>query len=135
LLFPQPRFDQQNPVPAGVPHTLPGTIGGRENAWTVTSRGGREYLLVVVSPKPVAELESELGQIPMASPDRPVVYARVGAKALETLRGVGGVEPLPQSKAEPNPAASRIFDHFRSLAGQESGVEGIWIRQIELENP
>ena len=114
---------------------LPGTIGGKENGWTVTSRGGHEYLLVVVSPKPVAELESELAQLPLASPGRPIVYARVGTKALETLRGVGGVEPVPQTKTQPNPAASRIFDHFRALAGQESGVQGIWIRQIELENP
>ena len=89
----------------------------------------------MVSPKPVAELEAELSTIPMASPGRPVVYARVGAKVLETLRGVGGVEPLPPTKPGPNAAATRIFDHFRALAGQESGVQGIWIRQIELENP
>jgi len=137
LLFPQPRFDQQNPIPATGTHALPGTIGGRENAWTVTSRGGREYLLVVVSPKPVPELESALGQVPEAAPERTIEYARVGTQALETLRGVGGVEALPKDESRPttSAAASHIFDHFRALAGQESGVRGIWIRQIQLENP
>jgi len=137
LLFPQPRFDQQNPIPATGTHALPGTIGGRENAWTVTSRGGREYLLVVVSPKPVPELESALGQVPKATPGRTIEYARVGSQALETLRGVGGVEALPRDESRPttHAAASHIFDHFRALAGQESGVRGIWIRQIQLENP
>ena len=137
LLFPQPRFDEQNPISAGESHALPGTIGGRENAWTVTSRGGRERLLVVISPRPVPELESALEQIPKAEPGRRIEYARVGTQALETLRGVGGVEPLPPNQTRPtsSAAALHIFDHFRALAGQESGVQGIWIRQIELENP
>jgi serine/threonine protein kinase len=137
LLFPQPRFDQKNPISADGTHALPGAIEGRENAWTVTSRGGREYLLVVVSPKPVPELESSLGQIPPATPGHSIEYARVGTQVLETLRGVGGVEALPKDehRATTSAAASHLFDHFRALAGQESGVQGVWIRQIQLENP
>ena len=133
LLFPQPRFDLQNPVTPGTSHLLPGAIEGRENAWTVTSRGGREHLLVVVSPEPVAELEAELTQLPTAEPGRPVTYATVGPKSMETLRGVGGIEEVPNSTA---PAAkTRLFSRFKALAGRESNVEGVWVRQISFENP
>ena len=133
LLFPQPRFDLQNPVSPGASHVLPGSIAGRENAWTVTSRGGREHLLVVVSPEPVDELEAELAQIPTADPGRPITYAPVGQKSMETLRGVGGIEAIPND-VTPVPE-SRIFSRFKSLAGRESNVQGVWVRQVSFENP
>ena len=133
LLFPQPRFDLQNPLPAGSDVVLPGPVGGRENAWTVTSAGGREYFLVVASPEPVAELEADLGRLPAPRPDRPVDYARVGEASVERLRGVGGVTALPpQTPAAPR---SRAFERFRALAGRETGVTGTWVRQVVLENP
>ena len=134
LLFPQPRFDLQNPLPADRALVLPGPIDGRENAWTVTSAGGREYFLVVASPEPVAELEADLGRLPAPRPGRPVDYARVGEAAVERLRGVGGVTPLPPETAPPVPR-SRAFDRFRALAGRETGITGTWVRQIVLENP
>lgn len=133
LLFPQPMFDRKNPVPADAPARLPGTIGGRENAWTVTSRGGHEHFLVVASPQPVAELEAELGKLPAPERGRAIEYARVGGAAIEQLRGVGGVSELPAAPAMPGP--SSVFERFRSLAGREEGVHGVWIRQITLANP
>lgn len=134
LLFPQPRFDVRNPVPADSTFVLPGSIGGKENAWTVTSPGGREYLLVVVSPRPLPEIEADLGRLPPPQPGRPIEYAKVGEAAVERLRGVGGVSELPASAA-PAVARSRAFDRFRALAGRESDVHGVWVRQIVLENP
>jgi hypothetical protein len=133
LLFPQPLFDARNPLPADSTFVLPGTIGGRENAWAVTSRGGREHFLVVVSPEPVAELEADLGKLPAPLPGRPVRYASVGPASVERLRGVGGVTELPET-ATPAPNAD-AFDRFRALAGSESGVHGVWVRQVVLENP
>lgn len=134
LLFPQPLFDRRNPVPANETVTLPGTVGGAENAWTVTSRGGREHFLVVVSPEPVAELEAELSQLPAPRPGRPVAYAPVTDGTIERLRGVGGVARLsPREHAAPSSAGA--FDRFRALAGRETGVQGVWVRQIVLENP
>ena len=132
LLFPQPLFDMRNPVPGDSALVLPGTVGGRENSWTVTSSGGREHFLIVASPEPVAELETELGKLPAAQPGRPVRYAEVGDIAIERLRGVGGVEPLP---AAAPPAGARPFERFRRLVGREAGVSGVWVRQIVLENP
>ena len=43
----------------------------------MTSRGGREHFLVVASPAPVPEIESELARLPHATPDRPIRYAAV----------------------------------------------------------
>jgi eukaryotic-like serine/threonine-protein kinase len=132
LLFPQPRFDLQNPLPADSAIALPGPIGGNENAWTVTSAGGRERFLVVVSPEPVAEIEADLERLPEAAPGRPVEYASIGRATMERLRGVGGVTEVPHRPAAPT---SSGFEAYRALAGRETGVRGIWVRQIVLENP
>ncbi|MEO5618180.1 MAG: serine/threonine-protein kinase [Candidatus Eisenbacteria bacterium] len=134
LLFPQPRFDARNPLPAESTFTLPGTVGGKENAWTVTSAGGREHFLVVASPEPVLEIEAELDRLPAPTPGQTIDYARVGDVAVERLRGVGGVTELPPDAARPSPT-SAAFDRFRALAGRENGIRGVWVRQIVLENP
>jgi serine/threonine protein kinase len=132
LLFPQPLFDRSNPVRPDSLVVLPGTIGGRENAWTVTSRGGREHFLVVASPRPVPEIEAELARLPAAKPGRPIEYAAIAPPTLERLRGVGGVSALP-----PDMPAKRsgAFERFEELAGRETGVRGVWVRQLTLENP
>lgn len=134
LLFPQPRFDTRNPLPADSNVTLPGRIGTAEQAWTVTSAGGREHFLVVVSPEPVAELEAELATLAPASPGRPIEYARVSRGAVELLRGVGGVAPLPATTPA-TPRRSGAFAEFKALAGREHAVQGTWVRQFVLENP
>jgi eukaryotic-like serine/threonine-protein kinase len=134
LLFPQPRFDVQNPLPADSTFVLPGTVGGKENAWTVTSAGGREHFLLVASPEPVPEIEADLVRLPAAQPGRPIEYATVGEAAMERLRGVGGVAELPASTPRTE-SRSRVFDRFKSLAGRENGIRGVWVRQIVLENP
>jgi eukaryotic-like serine/threonine-protein kinase len=132
LLFPQPLFDRGNPIAPDSVVRLPGNMGGRESAWTVTSRGGREHVLIVASPHPVPELESALASLPAPRPDRPVDYARIESGQLERLRGVGGVSPLP---ADPRAGPAPLFERIRALAGRESDVRGTWVRQVTLENP
>ena len=132
LLFPQPLFDRANPLPPDSTLVLPGSVGGHEHAWTVTSRGGREHFLVVASLTPVAEIEAELSRLPAARPGRPIVYANVPAEVRERLRGVGGVEPLPESGA---PHRAGAFARIEALAGRETGVHGVWVREVTLENP
>lgn len=130
LLFPQPRFDLRNPLPADSTLVLPGAMRGRDVVWTVTSAGGRETFLIVVSPQPVPELEA--GPTGFAAPDpaRPIEYASVDAGVIERLRGVGGLAAAPAA-APGNGALAR----FRALAGRESGVTGLWVREIVLRNP
>ncbi len=132
LLFPQQSFDLANPLPADSAITLPGPVAGEENAWTVTSRGGREHMLVVASPAPVPEIEAELQRLPHARPGVPIQYASVPAPTIERLRGVGGVAPLPGDDA---PKRAGLFDRFEDLAGRETGVHGTWVRQVTLDNP
>jgi len=134
LLFPQPRFDVKNPLARDSTFALPGPIDGKENAWVVTSAGGREYMMVVASPQPVPEIEAELGRLPAPVPGRPIEYAPVARATVERLRGVGGVAEVPATAARPA-VPPRAFDGFRALAGRETGVQGVWVRQIVLENP
>jgi hypothetical protein len=134
LLFPQPLFDARNPLPADSAVRLPGTIGGRPNFWTVSSPGGREKFLVVASPEPVAALEAVLAAIPVPREDRPIRYSAVSGDAIDELRGTGALTARGPSRPG-NAAASVAFEHFRALADRESGVRGVWVRQIVLENP
>jgi hypothetical protein len=134
LLFPQPLFDARNPIPPDARQTLPGTVGGQPNAWTVTSRGGRERFLIVASLEPVAALEEELARLPAPDPARPIRYAPVRPAAFERLRGAGGLTALTPEQAGRAPA-SPAFESFRALADRESGVRGVWVREIVLENP
>jgi hypothetical protein len=146
LLFPQPLFDRGNPLPADSTVVLPGPRQGIESAWTVTSRGGREHLLVVASLAPLPELEAELALLPPPSADRPVSYARIRPATVERLRGIGGIAPAPTAPTA-NPATGTgtgagpaggppaAFERLQALAGRETGVRGTWIRQTTLENP
>ena len=134
LLYPQPRFDLHNPLAAESTFVLPGPVDGKENAWTVTSPGGREFFLVVASPSPVPELEAELNSIRAPEPGRAIRYTAVSEHTVERLRGVGGVAELP-ARARPPAERSRTFERFRALEARETGVTGVWVRQITLENP
>lgn len=132
LLFPQPLYDLGNPIPRGAEVTLPGTIDGVENAWTVSSRGQREHFLVVASPHPLDALEAELARLPGATQERSIQYAPVPAPAVEVLRGIGAVTPVAPA---PGAAPAGKLDQFASLAGRETQVSGVWVRRVTLENP
>ncbi len=135
LLYPQPQLDARNPLLAESTFVLPGTVGGKENAWRVSSAGGREYFLVVVSPEPVPEIEADLGRLPAPRRTGQLGYARIGDATMYRLRGVGEIGALPENQARPAAPSSRAFDRFRALAGRETEVRGLWVRQIVLENP
>jgi hypothetical protein len=135
LLYPQPQLDAHNPLVADSTFVLPGPVGGKENAWRVSSAGGREYFLVVASPEPVREIEADLGRLPGPRRMDQIAYARIGAATMYRLRGVGEIGTLPPSQARPVAPSSHAFDRFRALAGRETEVRGLWVRQIVLENP
>lgn len=135
LLFPQPAYDQSNPLPAGRTHRLPGSVGGRSASWTVTSAGGREHFLVVASPNTLPDLERLLAALPAPRRGRSAepLAIPLSSENIGRLRGVGGY--ALDSPSGENSAVRPLFDLVRGLAGKESDVRGVWLRQITLANP
>jgi len=144
LLFPLPGFDLANPLPADTAHHLPARRprDGARVFWQVSSAGGREHFLVVASPEPLLEFEEELRRLPLPVGDDPLIAAELSETTTSRLRGIGqlrGIGKLAVESAEPAvPVAGgsgRLFDLAREFAGRAETVRGVWIRQIDLENP
>lgn len=91
-LFPLGESELRNPLPAGATR-LPGTLAGQTLSWSVTSSGGQERFVVLVTERPVAELET--GLVAQASMARGGALLADGAPA-GTERGVGGLLVQPQ---------------------------------------
>src|SRR5204863_16990 len=116
LLFPAPALDRRNPLSPDSLTFLPGPIGGRENGWIVTSRGGREHFLVVASPEPVAALEQELVRVPRADPGRalrgepgpaPAGFERDGAGTVPARQCTVRSRPIQRLAGDALPRAQR----------------------------
>ncbi|HEX5044894.1 MAG TPA: serine/threonine-protein kinase [Candidatus Polarisedimenticolaceae bacterium] len=103
-LFPLEGLDLENPLPAGADHRLPGTIGGKPYSWEVTTEGGAETLMVVVSRDRLPELEAAMGRT---------------VRAGEVLRGMGGLAPGGGSKAKARPSSTDVFRGLREQAGPD----------------
>ena len=132
VLFPLPNLGLENPLPGGTRHRLPGTSGGRERLWQITSSGGREHLLILASAERQIELEAELARLPRPEPG--ALAAALPAGTTVRLRGIGGiVEGEPAAPLEA--PVDRLFDLAESLAGGAETARGAWLRRIELENP
>jgi tRNA A-37 threonylcarbamoyl transferase component Bud32 len=85
VLFPLPGLDSANPLPAGTEIRLPGRQGDRALSWQVSSAGGREEFLVVLSDAALERLEHRLAGFSSAALDAP-------------QRGVGHVSSIPIAK-------------------------------------
>lgn len=132
LLFPLNGVQPLNPLPAGVQHSLPGTRGGKRIDWQVSSAGGKEHLLLVASPERLDDFEAELMAVPQAEAGEQYAHLSSGAKT--RLRGIGGLQE--RSEAETPAAAShRLFDLAARLAARSEVVQGVWVRQVEFDNP
>jgi len=141
-LFPWPGISTlQNPLPPDRLHELPGPRAanlqdaGRQNRWGISSSHGEEHILVVASPERVMEIEAELLSVP-----RPQLAAQGGHVQLspETVskiktRGLGGiaVSQKPVAAVE----GSGTMERLKTLADGTENVSGLWMRQIDLENP
>ena len=135
LLFPLPGYELSNPLPSGRLLKLPGRREGVDVRWQVTSAGGQEHFLVVTSPRPVPEFESEVRALPRPEVGRPVVAAPMNAGLARRLRGVGGLTQGPEGAGSSDSIVSRIADLAQRLGGREETTRGIWMRRIDLENP
>jgi hypothetical protein len=130
-LFPLPGFEMQNPLPAGQTHILPGRRNGAPLHWQVSSAGGTEHLVVLASPEPLIEFEREMSRL--AKPSLESIAQVVSPEARERLRGIG---ILAEAEApDTQPESRRLFELARQLSGQAETVEGVWMREIALDNP
>ena len=132
LLFPLPGQSVTNPLPAGTANRLPGTRGGREVFWQVTSAGGREHFLIFASPEKLPVLEQMFAALPRPEEGRPIDSARLSREVVGTLRGVGGLAPVPGQKLGESSLTSQFPTPLRD---SEEVARGLWVRQLTLDNP
>ncbi len=125
VLFPLPDMDLSNPLPAGR-HRLPGRLNGVPQDWQITSAGGTETFLVVVSRARQAELEGDLTALRTATG----TSSRLGLDS-GNLRGIGGVADSIQ-RPEADGMADQIHQEMTSRREREGDV---WVWRIELSNP
>lgn len=130
-LFPLPDLDLENPLPANRTHVLPGTLDGTPRAWEVDTAGGREHLLVLASPERLVDYEAAMNALPR--PRSGQVAVPIPDTARSRLRGIGNMVEIPEQA--PEGVAGRLFEMATKLADESEVVEGVWVRQIELENP
>ena len=130
-LFPLPALDLQNPLPANETHVLPGSRNGSTFRWQVSSAGEREHLVALASPDPLDEFEEEMRRLALPTLDSIAVAVPPAAHA--RLRGIGGL--TESTDPGPEPTTTRLFEMAQRLSGQTETVEGVWMREIELENP
>jgi hypothetical protein len=124
LLFPIPDSDLRNPLTGGEVHELPGhkPSGGRL-AWTITSTGGRERLLVVAARRRVEALESLVAGMTPAQAGYPTVDP-------QTVRGIAGLADLPTTER----ASDDAFSEVEELVDEQQTGRDLWVRRIELRN-
>ena len=129
LLFPLPNQDVSNPIPSGQSVRLPAG-GNAPLYWTVTSAGGREHFLVFATPEPLPAFEKMFASLPHPQLNAPVLASPLSADAVGVLRGVGGLT------ASPRATGNKLAEQFTTPLPQTAEtVNGLWVRQITLDNP
>jgi eukaryotic-like serine/threonine-protein kinase len=130
VLFPLPGQKLTNPLPAGEPNRLPSGLD-HEDAWQVTSAGGREHFLVFVAPERLTAFEQVLAALPRAEAGRPVVSAQLPRETLGNIRGVGGLAATSQASS----STDSPLQSLSPLGTQGETAKGLWARQITFQNP
>jgi serine/threonine protein kinase len=132
LLFPLAGQQVGNPLPGGRRHRLPGLVDGQDNDWQVTTASGDEHFLLFVSPTRLDAVERTLAALPRATRGMRVIPPTLSEGVLGTFRGVGGLAPArPGSLA----TKSRLSEITQQLRAQPEQVDGVWVRQLTLDNP
>lgn len=123
-LYPIAAIGQQNPLPAGGPHPLPGTHNGQELSWRVDSLAGAERVHVVLSPNRPVDIESEYLKLP--SPALPEL-----SSSMFRSRGMGSL-----ASAVPPEAASLapLMQAVRVQTGEAQAAESPVHRVFEFRN-
>ena len=129
LLFPLPGQTVANPIPAGQSVRLP-AVGDKTLYWKVTSAGGREHFLIFATPEPLPTFDRLFASLPRPQLNAPVLASPLSPDAVGVLRGVGGLT------ASPRAGAGKLAEQFTTpLATTAESANGVWVRQLTLENP
>jgi hypothetical protein len=128
VLFPLEGVPPGNPLQPGRSYRLPGTRDGVPLDWQVTSAGGTESFLFIVSERHLDDIEGELASIAAASSAR---SPETGAVDDLVLRGVGGLAASTRA----SPAVDRLAALSERLAELQAKGEALWVERIDLANP
>jgi len=120
VLFPREGLRVTNPLAAGS-HTLPESGA----FWNVDTTGGREHILVLASPEPMPELETQLAALDPQAP------ATLEDGSLARLRGIGTVV----RRQAPGSGGASLLARAQDALADGQSVDGIWMRTFVLENP
>ena len=120
-LYPLPEHGLNNPLSTSTPHRLPeaGTN------WVVTSEGGREHFMVMVSPTRDEAADAVFATIPAVTRKSPRSISR---SDIGLLRSVGGLSMAPETIA--TKPSFVWFDDARELTGQQETASGAWVRRL-----
>ena len=122
-LYPLPENGLTNPLSPSTPHRLPDATQN----WVVTSEGGREHFMVMVSPTRDEAADAVFRAIP------PVTSKRAEAANLEELDRPSAVGRRTEARRR-RPMATKPscvwFDDARELTGQQETASGAWVRQL-----
>ena len=132
LLFPLAGVEPANPVSPGGPHRLPGSLNGVPQTWEVDSYGGHETLLFVASREPLKNLESQMERLRQPETTGPAGRSVPDPGTSRLLRGIGRLAPVGPAGSD---ASGRLAEIYKSLGMNAENVRGIWVQQIQLENP
>ena len=111
-----------NPLPANQRKRIPEGF-----FWQVTTAPGREHFVVIASPEPLHAFDDAFAHLEAPRVGEPVVLAHDTA---QRFRGVAGLVP-----STPSTNDTRLSSLFTTpLLGRET-VEGLWARQLTLQNP
>lgn len=133
LLYPLPWLDQQNPLPAGSEHRLPGSVGGEARLWGVDGSATRERILVTASRDPLPELEAMLASLtPAQRADEAPGLALDATTTESTGRRLRGMGQLVRPSQERQGDGGAAFDLFESLANVPARNDELWVRRFEF---
>lgn len=128
LLFPVPGLDVTNPLPAGQ-HRIPGSVAAKARYWEVTSDGGQESLLLIVSRTPVTILEEMIAELQSSAPGMPIPMSSWNRP--DRMRGIGGLNEGPDSGVDSDGPLAELQ---RRIRGDSDGQRDLRIWELMLNH-
>jgi hypothetical protein len=130
-LFPLDVLDLTNPVDSGALQQIPGPVDRVEQFWDVTSVGGEETIMTVVSRRKLEQLEAAIENLPQAGA-RTIPDVQDQA-VLHQMRGIGGLSPAPPVPVLSDEKPGSLIGRQFSLRVGETRDAKAW--ELRLRNP